>query len=455
MKKLEMKNLTKNLIIENDPNILKQLLMNYHPYDCAIVFRKLPMDTLKKILNNVDVSCLGLIFTYLESLEASILLNEIDIKRAALILSKMEPDDATNILQNLDENIVDDLLKLMEKDDASDINNLLKYKEHTAGAVMSNNFIHLSVKMDVKEAMKVLIKEANDSEFIEDLFITDQNILVGVITLKDLIIARANQKIEDIIKCDISFVDVHDEISLVIQKMKDLDITSIPVVEKNKLVGIITIDDVIDEAIDDIDTDYVKMVGINEGKKTLFLGNVFKRLPWLICLLIVSLLISNLTALFENVIVQVTVFAFFQSLVFDMAGNAGTQSLGVAIRLISKHEMDEKKDIHHHIFKELCLSIIQALLLGILTFGMCYLYLTIIKDHNLAKWLVSLIISISLILSLVITQMLGIIIPLFFHKIKLDPAIASGPLITTISDILAIVIYFGLATIFLSQIIGG
>ncbi len=457
MTDLEIKNLIEKIDVEKSPANLRKLLIDYHPYDLATIFKELSEQSRKLFYSTFDEKELADIFEYLDEEDAVKYLQEMNLQKASSVINEMEPDDAADVMSAMEDDNMQSYLAEMPKEDAQELGELVKYDDDTAGSVMSTNYVELSTKMDVKDAMKHLISVANELEIIDPLFICENDILKGYIDLKDLIIARSPNKMEDIMNPNVISCEVNDDIGMVIKKIKDYDINAIPVTDNGKLVGIVTVDDAIDEAIEDIKDDYSKMVGVTSDidETTNIFKNMLKRLPWLICLLVASLLISNITSTFEEVIVQVTIFAFFQSLVFDMAGNAGTQSLAVTVRSISKHEMDTKKGVFKHLGKELLTAVITSVILGILTFGMCYLYLLIKNDKTVVYWLVSLIISGSLMISLLVTEMLGAIIPLFFYKIKVDPAVASGPLITTLSDTISIVIYFGLASLLLSHIMVG
>lgn len=457
MTDLEIKKIVEKLENETIIENVRKMLIDYHPYDIAIIFKDLNKATREKIYQAFDEKELADIFEYLEDDDAVSFLEEINVKKASNIINEMEPDDAADVIGKMEDENIENYLSIMPKEDAEELNMLKEYDENMAGSLMSTNFIAIDGQMDVKEAMKHLIKCASDLEVIDPLFVCNKGELIGFIDLKDLIIARSPNKIVDIMNPSVISCEVTCDKSIAIKKIKDYDINALPITKDKILVGVITADDAIDEVIEDIKEDSLNLVGVNTDTKdeTNIFKSMLKRLPWLICLLVASLLISNITSNFEEVIVQVTVFAFFQSLVFDMAGNAGTQSLAVTVRNISRHEMDTKKGVLKHLGKEFLTALFTSILLGILSFIMCFVYLLIVKDETVVKWLVSLIISGALMISLLVTELLGAIIPLFFYKIKIDPAVASGPLITTLSDTISIIVYFGLASILLSNILIG
>ena len=220
---------------------------------------------------------------------------------------------------------------------------------------MTTNYLEVDADWDVKEAMKYLIAEANEAEIVDPLFVSRNNQMVGVLDLKKLIIARTPKKISEIMEENFSFVNTNDSIIDASMKISNYDIYALPVLENQKLVGIITMDDALDVIKDEVDDDLEKMASIGEvkeGRTTLF-KTLAARIPWLILLLILGLLTANVIGAYEDVIKQVTTLALFQTLILDMAGNVGTQSLAVTIRGLSRKNLDSKSKTRKHLLKEL------------------------------------------------------------------------------------------------------
>lgn len=457
MKKILIKKLIEQIKKENDLKKLRKLIIDYHPFDVSKTFEVLSKDERIKIYKCLDYSEIALIFEYLDENLAIKYLEEMNVFEGTKIINEMAQDEAADILNEMSDGLDKRYLDNMSKLDSNHLNELIKYEDDVAGSIMGTDYIEIEIGSTIKDTMKKLVSMAPVVEVIDPLFVVDNHKLIGAIELKKLIIARSYQSIDEITDYNVISCNAFDEISNVTKKFEDYNLLALPVTRDNLLVGVITIDDAIDEAVDDLHEDYDMMAGVKaetEGKTNLF-SVVLSRIPWLITLLIVSLLISNITSKFENVIVEVTIFAFFQSMIFDMAGNAGTQSLAVTVRNISREELNTSKKIRHHLGKELLTSCLIGLILGSITFITSLLYMLITSKGIYVEWLVALIISLSLMLSLIVTEMLGALIPIFFNKIKVDPAVASGPLITTLSDTLSILIYFGLASIFLNFIIMG
>lgn len=460
MDELDVKMLIEQIHNEKDLTMIRNRLLEYHPYDLAVIFKNLEEEDRIKVRQVLNPKELADIFAYLDEEDTIHYLEEMNLKEGARVLTEMESDDAADILNEMEEEgQAESYLEVMDKENQSELSYLTQHEENTAGSVMSTNYIELDIHMDIREAMKTLVREADETEVIDPLFVCEEGKLKGIVALKDLIIARAPFQIDKLMDTNFIYSEVTEEISSVTKKIQDYDIYAMPILDNEKLVGIITIDDALDEVVDEITEDYERMAGVTNDidEQTSIFKNMMKRIPWLVCLLVVSLLISNITSQFEDVIVQVTIFAFFQSLILDMAGNAGTQSLAVTVRSLGRHELDTKKGIRRHLGKEFLTVFVNGLILGILAFVTSFLFMVLQPNSGEFKeWLVAFIIAGSLSFSLIVTGMFGSLVPIFFHKIKIDPAVASGPLITTLSDTISILIYFGLATAFMGMIhIGG
>ncbi|NLD27008.1 MAG: magnesium transporter [Acholeplasmataceae bacterium] len=444
----DLQNKIKELIEqENNLHELRSQLIKFHPYDLAQVFTELEPEDRLKIYASLNDQELADLFSYLEEDDSADYLEELDLKKGAAVLEKMESDDAADILKELDdEKQVQEYLNLLDGEVRDDLSYLSRQDEKTVGSLMTTNYIEIPSQVDVKEAMRILIKEANETEVIDPLYVCEDKKLVGIISLKDLIIARGPQLIKDIMKTNLVSVDVQEDVVDAALKIRDYGITTLPVLDKGELVGIITIDDAMDIIEDDASAHYGKFAGIvhDIDDETNVFKTLRKRLPWLLGLLALSFLISTLIDSFEGVIKQVTALVFFQSLILSMAGNISTQALAVTIRGLSYGDTSGKPVA---LFKEFKIGLINSLLLGLLAFVVAYLFLFITKsDAN--RLLVAGILAFSMFLALNCSAFLGVMIPIFFSKIKIDPAIASGPLLTTLNDIASVVIYYGLASIF-------
>ena len=301
--------------------------------------------------------------------------------------------------------------------------------------------------------MRELIQQAGENDNISTLYVTDDDgKFYGAIDLKDLIIARENDELSALISESYPYLMDHDKISDSIENIKDYAEDSLPVLNNEKeILGIITAQDVIEVVDDEMGEDYAKFAGLTaeEDLKEPLRESIKKRLPWLLVLLGLGMVVSSVVGLFEEVVSQLTIIMCFQSLILDMAGNVGTQSLAVTIRVLMDESLTGKQKAEL-VFKEMKIAFSNGSILGILSFVVIGLYIALFKGKTFVfAYAVSGCIGVSLLLAMVISGAVGTLIPLFFKKIHVDPAVASGPLITTVNDLVAVVSYYGLSWIFL------
>ncbi len=449
----ELKNYEQILdLVKHESSVfnLSQSLKQYHPYDIAKAFLDFSVEERKKIYHALSYEDLADIFEYLDEVDAVIFLKELDINQGSSILSEMETDDAVDIINELEED-ASSYLENLEFEDKKALNYLRTYEEDTAGSIMTTNYLEVNADWDVKEAMKYLITEADEAEIIDPLFVSRDKKLVGILDLKKLIIARTPKKISEIMNENFSFVNTNDSIVEASSKISNYDAYALPVLENQTLVGIITMDDALDVIQEEADEDLEKLANIGEAKegKTTLFKTLATRIPWLIILLVLSSLVANVIGIYENLIKQVTVLVLFQTLILDMAGNLGTQSLAVTIRSLGRKELNSSTKIRKYFSKEFKISLINSFLLGILAFVVSYLFLLVNNNQIADNTIISLIVSLSIFISLVLSGLFGTTIPIIFEKLKIDPAAASGPFITTLNDLISVTIYFNLAMLLL------
>ena len=301
--------------------------------------------------------------------------------------------------------------------------------------------------------MSSLVEQAAKNDNISTLFmVTEDNTFYGAMDLKDLIIARRESPLENLIATSYPYVYGNELIDDCIERLKDYSEDSIPVLDNdNKLLGVITSQSMVDLVDDEMGEDYAKFAGLTaeEDLKEPLRESIKKRLPWLLVLLGLGMVVSSVVGLFEEVVSQLTIIMCFQSLILDMAGNVGTQSLAVTIRVLMDEALTGKQKAEL-VFKEMKIAFSNGSILGILSFALIGLYIALFKGKTFVfAYAVSGCIGVSLLLAMVISGAVGTLIPLFFKKIHVDPAVASGPLITTVNDLVAVVSYYGLSWIFL------
>ena len=383
-------------------------------------------------------------------------LRDKNLQEAAKVLSLMEVDDAVDVLDEVDDATKKQVVDMLPEDAGNDIQMILSYEENEMGSRMTTNYIAIRRGIDIRQAMRELVSQAGENDNIGTVYVLDESDkYYGAIDLKDLIVARENDTLESIINTTYPFVTDHEKIEDCIDELVDYAEDSIPVLSETKeLLGVITAQDVVEAVDDEMGDDYAKLAGLTdeEDLRETTKESMKKRLPWLIILLFLGMGVSSVVGAFEAVVAVLPIVMCFQSLILDMAGNVGTQSLAVTIRVLMDENLTGKQKLHL-VWKEMKVGFVNGLLLGSLAFVFIGIYIACFK-HNawLQAFLISGCVGVSLMVAMVISSLVGTLIPIFFHKIKIDPAVASGPLITTVNDLVAVVTYYGLAWLFLIQI---
>ena len=433
---------------------LAEKLSDYHENDLADALADLTAEERRKLYAILGVEQVAEIFSYLDDAEPY--LKELPPEEAAQVVSHMDSDDAVDALDDLEEEDKEKIVHQMDqvdKDAADDVKLLLSYDEDEIGSCMTTNYIYIRKDMTIRQAMSELVKQAGENDNISTLYVVDENEhFYGAIDLKDLIVARADDSLEKLIARSYPYVTDHEKISDCIDRIVDYAERSLPVLDENgKLLGIITSADVVELVDDQMGDDYAKLGGLtseedlNEG----VFQSVKKRLPWLVALLFLGMLVSSVVGAFESVVAVLPIVICFQSMVLDMAGNVGTQSLAVTIRVLVDENLTTSKKLHL-LFKEMRVGLVNGALLAVMALGFLGVYIHFFKAYAWGQaFLLSGCVGISLIVAMVISSLVGTVIPMLFHKIHIDPAVASGPLITTINDLVAVVVYYGLAMIVL------
>ena len=437
------------------PAVMSSRLEDFHENDLADALPEMTVSERCKLYRILDTDMLSNIFEYTEEDNAAAYLGEIDVKKAAAILSRMETNALADVLQKLDKDRKKILIDLLEPEVRNDIEVIASYDEDEIGSRMTTNYIVISSKLTVKQAMSSLISQAAKNDNISTIFVvTDQQKFYGAIDLKELIIARQGDTLEDLVVTSYPYVYAEEAIDDCIEELKDYSEDSVPVLDNdNQILGVITSASIIDLVDDEMGEDYAKLAGLTaeEDLKEPLVQSMKKRLPWLIILLGLGMVVSSVVGAFEKVVVALPIIMSFQSLILDMAGNVGTQSLAVTIRVLMDESLTGKQKLGL-VWKETRIGFCNGALLGLLSFILIGLYIFSFKGKTLLfAYAVSACIGAALLLAMVISSAVGTCIPLFFKKIHVDPAVASGPLITTVNDLVAVISYYGLSWMFLIE----
>ena len=435
------------------PGIMRNKLEDYHENDLADVFPDLSVAERRKLCRILNLDMLADIFEYIDEKQAAEYLDEMDVRKAAAILSRMETDAVVDVLRMIPKEKRALLLELMDDEARKDMAVIAAFDDEEIGSRMTTNYIEIRENLTVKRAMTELVSQAAKNDNISTIFmVTADHTFYGAMDLKDLITARQDTRLEDLIVTSYPYVYGHELIDDCIEKLKDYSENSIPILDNdNKLLGVITSQSIVDLVDDEMGEDYAMFAGLTaeEDLKEPLKESMKKRLPWLLVLLALGTVVSSVVGVFEQVVSQLTIIMCFQSLILDMAGNVGTQSLAVTIRVLMDESLTGKQKVEL-VFKEMRIAFSNGAILGILSFLVLGLYIALFKGKTWTfAYAVSGCIGLSLMVAMVISGAVGTLIPLFFKKINIDPAVASGPLITTINDLVAVVAYYGLCGILL------
>ena len=427
----------------------RELLGEYHHNDIASVFEELSAEEKEHLHSVLGDEEMSEIITYLD--DAGEYLSEIDADLAADIIEQMDADDAMEVLDELDEETRNEVLELIEDDVREDIDLLYSYDDDQFGSRMSTNFISVRRGLNVKSVMKELIAEAPENDNIYTLFVVEENgVFYGAIDLKELIVARSTDDLEELISTTFPYVLDKDSVSDNIERLRGYSEDLIPVLssENGVLLGVITAMDVTDLVDEERGDDYAKLAALSseEEKDDTLFSSMKKRIPWLVALLFMGLAVSAVVGLFEGVVDKLPMIVSFQSLILGMAGNVGTQSLAVTVRVLGLSEERKFKNYFVMVLKETRVAFLNGLVLGIISFVLVGGYLLIFGNGGFTFALSAAgCVGAAMCFAMMISGFTGAAIPLCLYRLGVDPAVASGPLITTVNDLVAVVSYYGLA----------
>ncbi len=429
---------------DNKKTDFEAMIDELQPYDIAEIYQDLPDKHKPRFLLYLKFDMLADLMEELEKEEQLELLNILGIEKSSKVLDLMDNDDLATLLHEVSPKKKDSLLSEMNKAESDAVLDIMKYPPETAGRLMTNRFVWIRNYYTVREAVDKLKSFAEFAESLNYLYVIDENSkLVGVVSYRDLLIAEPNERIKEIMYERVIYVTVTTDQEAVAKTVERYDFIAVPVVDDDHvLVGIITVDDVIDVVIKEANEDIEKLSAsgkaIDFETKTLVAAT--RRLPWLILLLFIGLISGGIMSRFEDTLQKVVALAFFMPMIAGMTGNTGTQSLAVVVRGLISYDIN-KKVVARLIIRELGVG---------LTIGItCAALISIIAYIWQGNFILGLVVGCSLFFTLIIGTLAGTIIPLILYRLNIDPAVASGPLITTLNDIFSLLTYFGIATMFL------
>ena len=400
-------------------------------------------------------------FAELTSEQQELLINAFSDKELVNLINESYADDLTDTIQDMPANVVSRVLRVCPKDMRSDVNRLLNYKENTAGSVMTTEYLEMKEDMTVKEAIDFIRKKGRDAETVYTIFVRDsKRTLTGTVDLDDLIFAKEDEVLSDIMNKDFVSCNVNDDQEDVAKMFKRYDLTALAVTNnENKIVGIITIDDVVDIMEEEVSEDIAHMAAISDMSdpylKTHALRLVLKCVPWIIALMILQVFSTLILSGFEEQIAQFAILAVFTPLIMDAGGNSGGQTTTMIVRSLSLDEFD-RRDYFKVVWKELRVaSIIGAIVavfafswlmfemsVGIVNVGSSFQGTAFADNPVQGELLISMLVGSTLFVTMIISRLVGCSLPFLAKLIKLDPAVMCGPITTTMVDIVSLVTYF-------------
>lgn len=435
------------LLEQNKLAELKEILINENPIDIADVFEDFPKEKYLIIFKLLPKDFSSEVFSYLSPEKQQEVIENITDDEIKFIVEDMYLDDTVDFIEEMPANIVDKILKNTSSDKRKLINQMLKYPENSAGSVMTVEYISFKDNYTVKQAIEYYRKVAIDKEETDICFVTDtKKKLVGIISLKTLILSKDDSYIQN--EMDTNFVSVltlddQEEIAALFRKY---DLTTMPVVDhEDRLVGVITVDDIVDVIDQENTEDIQKMAAMNPSDEEYLKESVISlakhRILWLLVLMISATFTGLVIKKYEDILQSAVYLATFIPMLMDTGGNAGSQSATLVIRGIALEEI-EFSDIFKVIWKELRVSILVGFILSAVNFIRIYYF----TRSGLET---SLVVAISMFLTVIMAKVVGGVLPLVAKSLKIDPAIMASPLITTIVDTAALIIFFKLSVIFL------
>jgi magnesium transporter len=428
--------------LEGDDAELQLVLQEYHASEIALLFEKLPQEAKEKIINILPTDIASEVISEMhEEQDPGELLIGLDPEKRSEIIEELDYDDATDIISQLDEDEQEEILEDIDQEDADSIRALLKYDENTAGGLMNSELIKVNIGLDKKDALDEIIRQSEEMEEFYTIYVVDNaDTLQGVVSIKNIIKAHADAKISDLLKADPVYVKADLDQEEVAKLISQYNLTTIPVVDENmKLLGRITVDDIIDVMEQESTEDMLKISGVSEDEE--LSGNwkdaVKSRLPWLIINLATAYLAASVIRHFDGTVAGVKGIAAYMTIIAGMGGNAATQALAVTVRRISLSDLTDRQ-AYNTVLKEFLVGMLNGAANGLIVFAIAMFY-----DGNP---MLGLVLFLAMTGNLIVAGLTGASIPLILKRVGIDPAVASSIIITTFTDCAGFLLPLWLAT---------
>ena len=442
-----MVNKIKKIIKEEKFNELKNEISKLDYIDIAEILNYVQKKDIIKVFSILPKDLAAKTFSYLDIEQQQIIINKLSDKDAAKIIEEMAADDATDLMEEMPANVVTRILQNTTPEKRKSINNLLHYPESSAGSIMTVEYIEIKKNITIKEAIDEIKDRVTKKDYIDYCYIIDdERKLLGTLSIKQIIISDYDNLVYDVMKKNPKSVHTNTDQEIVAKKMQKYDLNVIPVVDsENRLVGIITIDDIVDIIEDETTEDIQKMAAIRPSEKPYISMSTFKiwkkRIPWLLLLMISATFTSKIIQGYEDALSKFVILTSFIPMFMDTAGNAGGQASVTIIRGLSLNEINFS-DIFKIVFKEFKVAILVGITLAIANF----IKLLFIDNIDLN---IAFVVCLTLIITIIIAKIIGCCLPLLAKKLKFDPAVMASPFITTIVDAVSLIVFFQVSTIIL------
>ena len=454
-----METTLRKLLAEKKYATLREILVTMNPADIAAIFNEMEEDRLPLLYRLLPKELAADTFVEMDQDAQELLIRGFSDSELKAVLDELFVDDAVDIIEEMPATVVRRILSQADPEMRKSINEILRYPESSAGSIMTTEYISLRPKMTVAEAITRIRRTGIDKETIYTCYVTKDRTLIGVVTVKDLLLCDDDDKlIEDIMIEKVISVNTHDDQEEVAQMFSKYNFMALPVVDgENRLVGIVTFDDAMDVMEEEATEDIEKMAAIIPSEKPYMSMNPFEiwknRIPWLMLLMVSATFTGIIISHFESALSKLVILTAFIPMLMDTAGNSGSQASVTIIRGLSLNEI-EFKDILQIIWKEARVAVLCGLSLAVACFGKImlvdYLILGSFAEVTMTSpFLVIAVICITLAVTVLFAKIVGCTLPLFAKKLGFDPAVMASPFITTIVDALSLLVYFGVASLFL------
>lgn len=439
-----------DFLTEGNYEPLEEFLIEVHYADLAEILRTFALEERVELLRHIERERAAQVLFELDREEIVLLLKGLGRKASAQILQEMSADDAADLLGELPEDEQEQYLRLMSDPEAEDVAELLEYGAETAGGIMTTEFVAINKELTTDEAIQILRRTAQQAETVYYVYVVnDQNQLVGAISLREMILAAPGARIEDVMRTSpLIRVLVNTDREEVARVVAKYDFLAVPVVnDQEELLGIVTVDDVLDVIEEEATEDYLRLASVHQERylELNVVQRARRRLPWLMALLFGAVLAGSVVQFYEDTLAGVVALAFFMPVIAGGPGNVGTQTMAVMVRGLATGEVDARR-VARMVFKEVQVGMIVGMVSGLVLAGIATLW----QDSAL----LGLVVGMSLAAAMATATAVGTLFPLLISRLGVDPAVASGPFITTVMDVISLMIYFTVASLIFFRFVG-